>query len=149
MSVRHIFLDSLPLGLLSHPRPSLDILNWSLACRAAGHILYMPEVIDYEILRELLRAGKTVGVQRLDALKLTFEYLEITTNAMLLAAELWSQSRRSGFLTAHPKALDVDVILVAQELTCGVPIDDIVIATSNIGHLSRFGVADLWTNIHP
>jgi hypothetical protein len=34
---------------------------------------------------------------------------------------------------------------VSQAITLGVP--DVVIATTNIGHLSRFIKADLWQNI--
>jgi hypothetical protein len=37
------------------------------------------------------------------------------------------------------------MILAAQAATLGVP--DVVIATTNIGHLSRFTPADLWQNI--
>jgi hypothetical protein len=43
----------------------------------------------------------------------------------------------------------VDVILVAQALSLSVPTDDIVVATTNVGHLSRFLDARRWTEIHP
>jgi hypothetical protein len=39
------------------------------------------------------------------------------------------------------------MILVAQAMTLGVP--EVVIATTNLGHLSRFIAADLWQNIDP
>jgi hypothetical protein len=39
------------------------------------------------------------------------------------------------------------MILVAQAITLGVP--DIVIATTNVGHLSRFIAAELWQNVAP
>jgi hypothetical protein len=39
------------------------------------------------------------------------------------------------------------MILAAQALTLGVA--DVIIATTNVGHLSRFVPADLWYNIAP
>lgn len=149
---RHILLDSAPLGLLSNPARTPDVIaitQWSVSCIAAGHYLYVPEVIDYELRRELLRAGKNRGVAKLDSFKATFRYLPITTAAMLHAADLWAMARRTGVPTGDPKKLDIDVILAAQALTMAVPAADIVVATSNVSHLSRFVSADLWTNITP
>ena len=149
---RHIVLDSSPLGLLSHPVRSAEvkaIAQWSRLCLAARHRIYIPEVIDYELRRELLRAGKTGGLAELDDLKTRFDYLPITTAAMLRAAELWAQSRNSGLATGDPKKLDIDVILAAQALTLAVPAADLLVATANVSHISRFVAADLWTNVTP
>jgi len=145
----HILLDSYPLGALSHPKPDVAISRWVAACRAARHEIYIPEVIDYEIRRELLRANKKAGVANLDALKAVFRFLPITSPAMLLAADLWATSRQSGLATGDPKKLDIDVILAAQALTLGIPASDLVVATSNVAHISRFVPADLWSNIRP
>lgn len=144
---RHIFLDSHPLGALSHPQPEIAILRWLTDCRLAGHIVCVPEVIDYEIRRELLRAGKFVGIRNLDALKATLRFVPITSKAMLLAADLWASSRQSGLPTGDPKKLDIDVILAAQALTLGLPTNEIIVATSNVSHISRFVPAELWNNI--
>ncbi len=149
---RHIFLDSSPLGLLSSPARSTEVVavsDWMTECLSAGHKLYIPEVIDYEIRRELLRAGKIHGIARLDGLKAVLRYLPITTSAMLRAADLWSMSRRTGVPTGDPKKLDVDVILCAQALTAQLQFADVIVATSNVGHISRFVPADLWANIAP
>jgi hypothetical protein len=73
------------------------------------------------------------------------EYLPITTAAMRQAAQLWSQARRQGQPTAGDKTIDGDMVLVAQAVTLGEP--DVVIATTNVGHLSRFIAAELWQNI--
>ena len=123
--------------------------RWVAACRAARHEIYIPEVIDYEIRRELLRANKKVGIANMDALKAAFRFLPITSPAMLLAADLWASSRQSGLPTGDPKKLDIDVILAAQALTLGAPAGDLIVATSNAAHLSRFVPADLWSNINP
>lgn len=64
---------------------------------------------------------------------------------MRQSAQLWAQARQQGQPTAGDKTIDGDMILVAQAMTLAVP--DIVIATTNVGHLSRFIAAELWQNI--
>ena len=105
---------------------------------AASISVVAPEIADYEVRRELLRLGATAGLRRLDRLVSALFYDPITTPAMRLAAEYWSQVRRGGLPTADPRALDADCILAAQATLLGGPADDLVIATTNIGHLSRF-----------
>ena len=39
-----------------------------------GNVLVVPEIADYEVRRELLRADKVNGVKRLDLIKTTFAY---------------------------------------------------------------------------
>ena len=65
---------------------------------------------------------------------------------MRKAAELWAQARTTGQTTAPDAALDGDVILAAQALTLNT---DVVVATGNPAHLSRFVAAELWQNILP
>ncbi|NER20842.1 MAG: type II toxin-antitoxin system VapC family toxin [Symploca sp. SIO1C2] len=105
----------------------------------------IPEIADYEVRRELLRANKKKGLTRLDGLSQLLEYLPITTASMRKAAELWAQARQQGQPTAGDKTIDSDMILIAQAMMLGV--SDVVIATTNVGHLSRFIAADLWQNI--
>ncbi|WP_232432116.1 hypothetical protein [Chamaesiphon minutus] len=50
-------------------------------------------------------------------------------------------------LLAGDKTIDADMILVAQAMTLEIP--DLVIATTNLGHLSRFITAELWQDIIP
>lgn len=147
---REVWLDSTPLGLLSGPRRRPDVQ----ACQrllvglcVEGVRVVIPEIIDYELRRELLRARKKASVARLDSLEQAIEYLPITTFAMRLAAELWAQARRQGQPTAGDNTIDADMILAAQALTLDTT--DIVIATTNIGHLSRFVPAELWQTIAP
>ncbi len=147
---RHILLDSSPLGSLSNPLQTAEVIavsDWATDCLAAGHKLYIAEVIDYELRRELLRAGKVRSIAKLDGLKAVFRYLPITTPGMLHAADLWAMARRTGIPTGDPKKLDIDVILAAQALTLPVPQGDVIVATSNVSHISRFVAADLWSNI--
>jgi hypothetical protein len=57
------------------------------------------------------------------------------------------QARQQGQPTAADDTIDVDMILIAQALTLGVA--DVVIATTNVGHLGRFVPAEVWQNITP
>jgi hypothetical protein len=113
----------------------------------AGVEVAVPEISDYEVRRELVRAAKTHGVARLDVLAARARYVAITTKAMHLAATLWANVRNADAPTAASAALDADVILAAQALTAGVAAEDVVIATTNVGHLSRFMNARIWRAI--
>ena len=143
-----VVLDASPLGLVTNPKPSPagDACNrWLRALLDRGVRVILPEIVDYEVRRELLRAGKSASVARLDALRVTLEYLPLTTEAMRQAAAFWAQARNQGQPTASDKALDGDVILAAQAVLLGAP--RLIVATTNVGHLSRFVAADLWQNI--
>ena len=149
---RVILLDSFPAGLATNPKPSDDqaaIVQWIDDCLQVGHRVILPEIIDYELRRELLRAKKVNGLANLDRLKNTVEYLPLNTPTMLLAAQLWAQARQTGNPTAAPQKIDIDVILAAQALSLGLPDTDFVVATSNVGHLTQFVPAALWSDILP
>ncbi|MBP8108178.1 MAG: hypothetical protein KBG20_20610 [Caldilineaceae bacterium] len=106
----------------------------------------IPEIADYEVRRELLRANKSRGILRLDELIVLTEYLPITTEAMRQAAQLWAQARQQGKPTAADLALDGDVILAAQAIT--LRSRTAVIATTNVKHLARFAPAQVWHEIN-
>ena len=145
---RVVLLDAGPLGLVTNPRRSLQSVactRWLQSLVAGGTRVYLPEIADYEVRRELLRANKGPGLARLDALARLVEYLPLSTTAMRQAAVYWAQARQQGQPTAGDKMLDADVILAAQATTLGVA--DLVIATTNVGHLSRFVTAALWQSI--
>lgn len=109
--------------------------------------IILPEIADYEVRRELLRANKIKGIAQLNALVELLEYLPITTAAMRLAALLWAQARQQGQPTAGDKTIDSDMILAGQAITLGA--SNVIIATTNVGHLARFTPANLWQNIEP
>ncbi len=114
---------------------------------SSGVRVTIPEIADYEVRRELLRANKTAGVRRLDALKAVLDYLPITTSVMLRAAELWAEARMQGRPTADDKSLDGDIILAAQALLVGAESDEVMIATTNVAHLALFVDAQVWERI--
>ncbi len=145
---RVVLLDTGPLGKITNPKvtPSnVACVRWYQSLTAASVRIIVPEIADYEIRRELLRANKTPGIARLDGLIQTVEYLPITTTAMRQAAAFWAQARQQGQPTAGDNTIDCDMILAAQAVTLGAP--DFVIATTNPKHLSHFVPADLWQNI--
>lgn len=137
--LERVVLDTGPLGRLAHPRPTADIEAWFTDLAAAGAIIAIPEVADYEIRRSLILHGLSASIAELDRLKSAFTYLPITTPVMLRAASLWAEARRRGRATAPDQALDCDVILAAQALEFGA-----VVATENVRHLSRFVEAFHW-----
>jgi predicted nucleic acid-binding protein len=140
----HVMLDSGPLGQLANPKAKPEILAWHDSMLAAGRVLIVPEVIDYEIRRSLLHHQFHRSLQLLDTYKHTLEYQPITTRAMLRAAQLWADARRRGMPTADPKELDCDVILAAMALEAGA-----IVATENVGHISRYVTAVHWRQITP
>jgi predicted nucleic acid-binding protein len=151
---RTIILDTSPLSLLSNPkRPpeTVSILAWAVSMRRAGHRFVVPAIADYEVRRELERAGKINGLAALDAWNNVApdRYLPLTDAALRLGSKLWARARNMGVATADPKELDGDVLIAAQALDLGIPLSDFVIATVNVGHLSLFVPADLWSNIVP
>ena len=148
MVSRAVVLDSGPLGLVTNPRPSpqnLACSDWMQALIEAGITVVIPEIADYEIRRELVRAQKVRGLAMLDALCESLMYLPLSTGMMRSAAELWAEARNMGKQTADDLALDGDVILAAQSLS--LRRFEVVVATTNVGHLSRFVAAESWTLI--
>jgi predicted nucleic acid-binding protein len=147
---RLILLDSGPLGMVTNPKAKgipLACQLWLKALLRQGERVIIPEIADYEVRRELLRAGLLRSVQRLDNLKQTLEYTPIQTDTMLLAASLWAEVRQTGQPTADPKALDGDVILAAQARLLSNDTTEAIVATTNVGHLSRFITALDWQSI--
>jgi predicted nucleic acid-binding protein len=142
-----VLLDAGPLGMVTHPRKNIEIKTWLQISLRSNLIIKIPEIADYEVRRELLRANKPKGIQRLNILKLTLGYLPITTDTMLRAADIWAQARQQGRPTADDKSLDADVILAAQALLIREQGEEVIIATTNVAHLSRFTEARTWDEI--
>jgi predicted nucleic acid-binding protein len=145
-----IFLDAGPIGLLTRsPRvpEAQQCADWLRNLLVDGAHVVVPEIADYEVRRELLRLRASAALRRLDSLGERLEYLPLTTNTMRRAAELWAQVRQQGQPTADPHALDGDVILAAQILLAAAPGDSVVVATTNVGHLSRLVPAQRWQEI--
>jgi hypothetical protein len=66
-----VLLDAGPLGMVTNPRESDETRQakvWLWGLLDAGVRVMVPEIADYEVRRELIRAGRHKGVARLDAL---------------------------------------------------------------------------------
>lgn len=150
--MRLVFLDSGPLGMLSHPHSKPAVVRcqqWARDLIAAGVRVYVPEIADYEIRRKLLHLGAISGIARLDRLRVGFDYAPITTDVMHRAAGLWADARRAGLPTSGTDALDGDCILAALALLAAAPGDLVTMATENVGHLARFVDARPWDHVAP
>jgi predicted nucleic acid-binding protein len=153
----HLLLDSGPLGLITNPlRPpqAQECLDWLDALIDTGAKVYVAEIIDYELRREVLRTqmktGVLTGLDKLDNTVDLLDYLPLTTAAMRRAAALWARARHQAAPPASDDALDVDIIFTAQALELEAAIGEpALIATTNIKHLSLFADARHWRDIKP
>ena len=139
-------LDTGPLGLLAHNRPirRLPIQTWLVHEMAAGATIYITEVADYEVRRELnrlIRAGRLPAsrLNRLDKLAGFFIYLPVSTVMWKRAADFWADARQHGLPTASPAALDADALIAAQAAEVGG-----TVVTNNPGHIGRWVPVRSW-----
>ena len=145
-----IFLDAGPLGQVTNPNMTAEALactQWMEQRLEVGDEVLVPEIADFEVRRELLRARKTAGIRQLDLLKASIGYVALTTEMMLLAAEFWAAARQRGRPTAGNQALDADVILAAQVEVFRRQDREVVLTTGNVGHLAQFTDARPWREI--
>jgi predicted nucleic acid-binding protein len=145
-----VLLDAGPLGMITNPKSSPEneaCKDWVTKLVSRGVDIVIPEIADYEVRRELLRAGKDRGLARLDALKAMLGYASITTPVMLKAAEFWAAARRMGRQSADDASLDADMILAAQADSLKRTGDNAVIATTNVRHLALFTTARVWRDV--
>lgn len=151
-----IFLDTGVLGILASPNDKQEVINcqnWLYQLTARGVYFISSDICDYEVRRSLIlesfKYNREQSLKNLDELKQIIDFFPITSNAMRLAAHLWATSRSQGQPTADPKTLDADVIIAAQ---CQLIQQEysgqaLMIATTNVNHLSRFIDAQEWQNI--
>ena len=115
--------------------------------RAGGSVV-VPEIIDYEYRRKPLHFGDATRVQALDGFSAGLTYEPLTTASIRMAAALWAEARRAGLRMAGDNAIDIDMILIAQWRQMAARLGtDVIIATTNVRHLSRFTDARLWRDI--
>lgn len=147
---RLVLLDAGPLGLVTNPKAGEDARRckaWLAGLVNGGVRVMVPEGADFEVRRELFRAGRRGGLDRLDKLAKLAGFLPITTAVWRRAAELWARARNEGNATADDTALDCDILLAAQAELAAEDGFNVVVATTNVGHLGRFVDARLWEAI--
>lgn len=138
-------LDAGPIGLLAHNRliRRVAIESWLMKEMAGGATVYLSEVADFEVRRELIRliqAGQLPAsrMTRLNQLQTIFTYLPVTTVTWRRAAEFWADTRSQGLPTTSPDSLDADSLIAAQADNMKA-----TVVTSNPTHIGR------WVPIHP
>jgi predicted nucleic acid-binding protein len=148
---RIVLLDSGPLGEVTHPESEKRgaIREWLFRLLEAGPYPRLPEIVDYEHRRALLRRDAHRQVESLDGFKRVFGYEPLTTEVMLTAAELWANARKRGLPTGTERELDVDVILAAQARVLEQASNRVIVTTTNPRHLSRFVDSRPWQEIEP
>ena len=154
-----IILDTGPLSnaAVSFAKPgniptlSEECRHWISDCEQSGSVLLVPGICYYEALRELERRRAASKIQRLQEFLfgVPSRFIPLTTTHLEAAAQMWGLARNAGISTASNNALDADVILCAQTLSLGLSSSDYIVATTNVGHLSRFVPCDDWKNIRP
>lgn len=151
---RFVLLDSGPLGLAvcrTGTRGLAEFGTRLAELEMAGVSILIPAVIDYELRRELIRIGATAKLRTLQGLQQRFSIMPVSASAWLRAAGFWALTRRMGVQTGSDAELDADAILAGCASTIGNPADEVIVATSNIRHLSRFPGIDAreWSAIEP
>ena len=159
MIKRVVILDTFPLSSTGKRAPhdggAATVLDhcqaWVRECVTAGRQVIAPAIAYYEALRELERLHAVGQIARMRAFcnAVPDRYLSLTDEHLERAARLWGQARNMGVVTAGPEALDGDVILAAQVQSLGLSPSEYVVATTNVGHLSQFVTAELWTDVLP
>ncbi len=149
-----VLLDACTLGMVSNPNDSQDnrrCQEWAMDLHRKGTSVCIPEIADYEIRRELIRANKAVGLAELERIIGIYRYLPLCTNAMRLAAQFWSDARTIlGKMAAADPRLDADMIVCAQARVLQMEENvEVVVATSNVRHLVSFVNASEWYEIDP
>jgi predicted nucleic acid-binding protein len=127
----------------------IDCQDWFYSLLSRGVYFVTSTICKYEVKRELIRRKKVQEINNLEQLKTLVEFLTVDEQTLDVAAELWAKARDRGMPTADDKSLDADLIICAQWqlLAEEFPGRYIVIATTNVSHLSRFAEAEEWQNI--
>ncbi len=152
-----VFIDSGVLGLLTNPNKvgkPRQCEDWLYTLLAKGVYVVSSDICDYEVRRSLLleaqRKPNLNSVRNLDELREIIDFLKLDSAVMFKAAEVWMEARLQGRPTADDYSLDVDMIIAAhwQLLKEQFPNRYLVIATTNVKHLSQFAEALSWEEIH-
>jgi hypothetical protein len=136
-----VLLDSEPLGMVTHPEASeeaSECSQWLEGLLSQGVSVAVPEICDYEIRRTYIHRDNQKSMVILDSLVTDIGYFRLNTETFMIAANLWGKARQAGVSTAPEKRLDIDCILAAQAHQASLKPQRVLIATIDIGDLSRY-----------
>jgi hypothetical protein len=154
-----VFIDSNTLGLISNPHTNWadkkynpdaeNCQRWFANLLRRSVRFVTSDICNYEIHRGLVssvKSGKDApGLETNEDL----EFLPVTSDVLELAANLWAEASSLGRQTSDPKNIDVDMIISAQyQMLCDdYPGQRVIVATTNLKHLSIFCEAANWQDI--
>ncbi len=150
-----ILIDSGILGQLTNPnlyKNTKPLKKWFDLTLIRCYVV-SSKICDYEVKRGLLLAQKqglmADGLAILDDLHKFIDFLPVDETILDLAADIWATARSEGQPTAGDRNLDADMIICAtwQDLATRYPGQEVVIATTNVRHLSRFATAVRWEDL--
>lgn len=147
-----VFLDSGVLHTLISNSKVKEVINcqdWFYYLLSRSALVVTSAICNYEVKRELIRRKNVKEINNLVQLRNLIDFLPVDEATLELAAELWAEARNKGLPTADNLSLDADVIICAQYqiLANTYPGRYVVIATTNVNHLSRFTEAKEWQDI--
>jgi predicted nucleic acid-binding protein len=151
-----ILLDSGVIGNICNPNASSlrhQLDNWLFGSMARGAYIVSSTICDFEVRRSLrlseIQGSSITGIPNLDSLNNTIDFISVDLEITRLAADLWAVARRNGIPTAANEKLDADLIICAtcQSLEENNPGRTVIVATTNVKHLSRFVTAATWQEI--
>ncbi len=155
-----VFLDTNILGLICNKNVSFDecqqCKKWFDTLFLRGVRIVTSDLCHYEVMRGLISssiqsAEPAPGLKSLELLKTDgfLEFLPVSTEALNLAANLWARAFTSGQTTRSEKDIDIDIIISAQYqlLKDEFPGQQVIMATTNLKHLSIFCDAANWRDI--
>lgn len=148
-----VFIDSGILGILANPNKKGEVSDceqWLYKLLSQGVYICSSDLCDYEVRRNLIletnKKPHLNSIKNLDELRELITFLPVSPSLLIQAASLWAEARVGGMPTADDKTLDVDIIICThwQMLKEEFPSRYIVIATTNVKHLSCFAEALSW-----
>lgn len=151
-----VFIDSGVLGILVNPSKigeASDCEQWLYRLLSQGVYICSSDLCDYEVRRSLIletqKKPHLQSLENLNVLREIIDFLPVSSSLLIQASSLWASARSQGIPTADNKSLDIDIIICShwQELKQEFPGRYIVIATTNVKHLSRFAEANTWSKI--
>ena len=131
--------DSNVIGLVSSPNITNEVIraqNWERDFIAQGNRLAVPDMMVYEVVRELKLQGKTIGIARLEESINRSLYIPTTREILDIASDLWAELRKRGKPTVSKEALNFDTILAAHAIFLNNTGSRAVVAATNLRHLS-------------
>src|SRR4051794_37368033 len=112
---------------------------WLQSHLSAGNEIFVPAVADFEIRRELERLHLSSSLIRLDQFnsEVPGRFLSLTDADFRVASRFWAEARNRGTPTADRRELDCDVLIASQAYAL-TEFGEVVVATTNVGHLGQF-----------